>query len=876
MMSGEIKRIDSIKNMAVFQDFCWASSVRDKGNNVAEFKKINILYARNYAGKTTLSRIIRALEIGSVSNYKYDSPEFQLSFENGDRVTQHSLNQHGQVVRVFNEDFVEDNLSFIVNDEQTIKSFAILGEDNTKLEQEVEKHEAELGSKEDKTGLLREFIDSEEKFNSCEKAHSERSESLEKKLRDKANKEIKHNKVFGYANYTLPRIKEDIALVAEDLYTKLSNEQVSAHHAFLKEESKNKIKKPASFDLKYSVMVSKAKGLIEKKIQASDPIKELLNDAALATWVRTGREYHKDKRDKCAFCGSELPGDLWEKMDNHFNQESEELRRDLDGVLTSIEREQKRIPNLLKIRNSDFYSTFSQDLDALEEQFSAHSTAYCETLERIRKQLEQRKSDIFTPLIFNEPTSVEKDPAIPAGAEGDEAEPVVSMPFVNLDHGATIDDDSSATGASPSPREGSIDPDPASEKSETKSPAGTAEKDLNASWDSYEALRKKSNDVTLELQTKQTEAREALRLHEVFTFITDIKYADECKNIKIAKNTMKETKNDKTTKIYKVKTKRKKISDLKAQLKDESKGADQVNDYLNNFFGHQFLSLKAIEEASGDVSSGYRFEVTRNGKKAFHLSEGERNLIAFCYFMAKLEDIETKGNQPIIWIDDPVSSLDANHIFFVYSLINAVIVKPKSFLQLFISTHSLNFLKYLKRLSCDYKGKGVNKVKILEFFLIERFGESSRICLMPDYLKKYVTEFNYLFHQIYKCAIIESVEDKNYRDFYNFGNNARKFLEIYLYYKYPNGIDTSDKLLKFFGEDRIPAILIDRVNNEYSHLCGGFERGALPIEVPEMRTAAQQIILKIKEDTEQYSALLQSIDVKDDLLEKITSTPQET
>ncbi|MGZ7334271.1 AAA family ATPase, partial [Streptococcus pyogenes] len=87
---------------------------------------------------------------------------------------------------------------------------------------------------------------------------------------------------------------------------------------------------------------------------------------------------------------------------------------------------------------------------------------------------------------------------------------------------------------------------------------------------------------------------------------------------------------------------------------DESKGANRVNNYLNNFFGHQDLSLKAIEAIPGDSSSGYRFEVTRNGKKAFHLSEGECSLIAFCYFMAKLDDIETKGNQPIIWIDDPI------------------------------------------------------------------------------------------------------------------------------------------------------------------------------------------------------------------------------
>ncbi len=121
-MSGEIKKIDSIKNIAVFKDFRWASSVRDGDNNIAEFKKINILYGRNYSGKTTLSRIFRALETGSISD-KYSSPEFQLAFNGGSTATQNSLTSHGQVVRVFNEDFVRDNLRFIMDDEQTINSF---------------------------------------------------------------------------------------------------------------------------------------------------------------------------------------------------------------------------------------------------------------------------------------------------------------------------------------------------------------------------------------------------------------------------------------------------------------------------------------------------------------------------------------------------------------------------------------------------------------------------------------------------------------------------------------------------------------------------------------------------------------------------------
>ena len=807
-MSGEINKIETIKGMAVFNDFRWASSVRDSGNNIAEFKKINIFYGRNYSGETTLSRIFRALETGSISD-KYSSPEFQLTFDGGSTATQDSLTRHGQVVRVFNEDFVRDNLRFIVDDEQNINSFAILGEDNATLEEEIEKHEAELGSKEGKSGLLGGLFCAEENFREAKEAHDSKLSELEGKLRDKANKAgsgIKHNKTFGDATYNIPKIKIDISTVTKGTYSPLSNEDVSKFYDLLREEPKPEISESSSFNLQYTAISSKAKELIEKKIQASDPIQELLSDSALTMWVRAGRGLHQEKRDKCAFCGSDLPDALWEKLDKHFNQESEDLRQALETLLRSIEREQSGVSSLLKIKNSNFYSTFAADLDPLSEQLLTLSTSYRESLEIIKGQVVKRRDDIFIPFEFNAPESVEKD--------------------------------------------------------------------LNTVRDSYEQLRKKSNEYTASLSADQSEARAALRLHEVYTFINDIRYGDECTTIAVLNEAMGKAEEAKKTVKDRVDKKRNKISELKAQLKDESKGADRVNDYLNNFFAHQFLSLKAFEETPGDSSSGYRFEVTRNGEKAFHLSEGECSLIAFCYFMAKLEDIETKGNQPIIWIDDPISSLDANHIFFVYSLINAKIVTPEKyenageikerdrFKQLFISTHNLDFLKYLKRLP----GALTNSKS--QYFIITRTDQTSDITLMPRYLKDYVTEFNFLFHQIYKCAHAQIECDENHGCYYNFGNNARKFLEAFLYYKYPNALEKDDKLVRFFGDDALASSLTDRINNEFSHLSGVFERSILPVDVPEMKTTAKFILRKIKEkDPDQYSALLQSIGVTEEPVE---------
>ena len=169
----------------------------------------------------------------------------------------------------------------------------------------------------------------------------------------------------------------------------------------------------------------------------------------------------------------------------------------------------------------------------------------------------------------------------------------------------------------------------------------------------------------------------------------------------------------------------------------------------------------------------------------------------------------------------------------------------------------MNFLKYLQRLP-SHNDK--NNDRIRHFIIEKRDEKISTLKEMPNYIKKNVTEFNHLFKQIFECSTLENITDDNYTLFYNFGNNSRKFLEIYLFYKYPDGSSGTDKMVKFFGDDDIPAVLTDRINNEYSHLAGIFERGQLPIEVPEMKIAAELIINKIKEkDVEQYNSLVRGV-----------------
>lgn len=295
-----------------------------------------------------------------------------------------------------------------------------------------------------------------------------------------------------------------------------------------------------------------------------------------------------------------------------------------------------------------------------------------------------------------------------------------------------------------------------------------------------------------------------MRLKEVSDYLVTIRYPEQISAIVNIRSKLDKVESEKNRIVKDIFHREELIASKKRELNDEEKGAKKVNEYLNDFFGHRYLTLEAKkDEVAEDESKQIRFEVIRDGKKAYHLSEGECSLLAFCYFLAKLNDITTKGSMPIIWIDDPISSLDGNHIFFVYSLINAEIVSEGRFEQLFVSTHNLDFLKYLKRLNgkfIDTDGKQKDYQK--DYFVINRQDKISTIKVMPKYLKKYVTEFNYLFHQIYKCAKIDSIDDTNYTIFYNFGNNARKFFEVYLYYRYPDQGMTEGTLRLFLVKKR--------------------------------------------------------------------------
>lgn len=291
------------------------------------------------------------------------------------------------------------------------------------------------------------------------------------------------------------------------------------------------------------------------------------------------------------------------------------------------------------------------------------------------------------------------------------------------------------------------------------------------------------NDFINSFVDKQKEARESLIKHLVAEYLKAEKYFDQ----KIKSDWAK-----KHISRFNIIVKNKEIDnvELEGQLKSVVAGKDEINKFIKAFLNREDIRI--------DVTDDDKFKLMRGEKVAQNLSEGEKTAISFAYFLTKLESLhrENKLIESIIFIDDPISSLDANHIAHIYSLINSFFFRKLDnrnstqvtdcFKQLFISTHNFEFFSFLKD---SYQFKKNN----CEYFFIKRIEKNkSSICPLPKNLKK-KSEYVYLFDVLNQFYLDGCPTDAEHVIL--IPNALRRFLEMYTLIKLPGSSGEIDQRL---------------------------------------------------------------------------------
>lgn len=173
----------------------------------------------------------------------------------------------------------------------------------------------------------------------------------------------------------------------------------------------------------------------------------------------------------------------------------------------------------------------------------------------------------------------------------------------------------------------------------------------------YTDLINNNNAFSKDLSNEQAKARDALRYHEIQKKLDTFKYIDEntllasLRNISDdAQKVLKDRRNELTDK-------QQKRSDLISKTKDEEKIAVKISGLLKNM-GVSSFELVLVTDSDEDQKGQYQIK-GHNGKirPVTALSRGEKNIIAFLYFMFDLES--ASDNRPrIVVLDDPMTSND--------------------------------------------------------------------------------------------------------------------------------------------------------------------------------------------------------------------------
>lgn len=272
---------------------------------------------------------------------------------------------------------------------------------------------------------------------------------------------------------------------------------------------------------------------------------------------------------------------------------------------------------------------------------------------------------------------------------------------------------------------------------------------------------------------------------------------------------------------------------------------------LRNFTGDPLPSAQSLNRRVSDLlgrnelhfevdSDHYR--VTRNGKPAVRLSEGEQTAITFVHFVEMIDVYTKNGGHPIVVIDDPVSSLDERIQYGVASMLRELMTKynprQKSLItsdvsQLFVLTHNFDFFRYLYCLLVE-KDKPVGPASAYE--IVSRYISGIRRPQLENWwvddgnkmqvFSSYHYAFGLLGRELRSANGGTTLSTMDSQLLYP--NLARRLLEQFLAFEFPH-------LATVFKDGMIAAAKRVRAN--------GVAAGLDPSEISQVITICKDIVL---------------------------------
>ena len=272
-------------------------------------------------------------------------------------------------------------------------------------------------------------------------------------------------------------------------------------------------------------------------------------------------------------------------------------------------------------------------------------------------------------------------------------------------------------------------------------PKGVTE-NLQKLQNDFDQLRDENLEYAKSLTERQEEAKRKLRFDEIYTQLQNLDYEHKKIMLKFrrqeffdAEKEVKKVENDLQNLQH-----RKNIL-LKSTVSKET-AANRINAALK-FLGDNSFELR-LNNAENGVNGYYKIYSNNLERSVSTLSTGERNLVAFLYFMQKVEE-NKNAEKLLVIVDDPMDSNDEASQYVMYSYLKffadkAFFQKPNRVFVLL--SHSVHFLLNAR----PYTWKPNNKK--IHCYRLNKGSSSTRICLIKDEKDDFKTSYDVLWQEL--------------------------------------------------------------------------------------------------------------------------------
>lgn len=395
----------------------------------------------------------------------------------------------------------------------------------------------------------------------------------------------------------------------------LAKEEVNNLISKLSNSSKTKIDEYQNLSHNYQQLLSASNSILSKQPKQIEKIIELQNSNEKKAFAMRGKQLHKPG-EKCSFCGQVYTEERAEKLERFFSVDDlKEINSEIDTLISQVDHKILELDSIKLVQETSVYDFLVENIKDINENLLKQKQIIDNFLTNIKGKLQEKRKDIF-----NEYDLIDLD--IPTSLN----------PIIN---------------------------------------------EINT-------IIKSHNNFTDNFETEQEVARKKLRLHVLYEIISNpnkYPYRNGWRGLaseksvleSLAKTLLNEktlleqevdkiTGNESEINTITINGLKNKIKNLEKQRKEnlkDTKNTEHLAKIINKKLsssGKKDLQLEVCNTA--DNVECYMIRDENEGVRDISkVSTGEKNIIAFLYFIGNIKSQDERQKKIIIF-DDPMDSND--------------------------------------------------------------------------------------------------------------------------------------------------------------------------------------------------------------------------